>query len=234
MTGFRIPGPVDRAPLAFVSQTGVRRQPLPAPPKRLRVDAKGHAIDPMVTLEIRTAIERAPMKAVHGIVLHQTGGSTAESALNSYKVAGANGAHFLIDKDGTIYQTASLLHRTNHVGALKSRCREERRCTPADLKALQGKTAGRSTGRVEGAKAWPDRYPGNEDAIGIEFVGAARVDPKHPAAEPVYEPVTKAQQHALDWLLPRLLEHFQVRTTEVFRHPDVSWKMPSEAASLRW
>ena len=234
MAGFRVPGPVDRTTLAFATQTGVQRPRARPPAPRLQVDQKGHVIDPGVKLEIRPAIERAPMKAVHGIVLHQTGGSTAASALNSYKNAGANGAHFLIDKDGTIYQTASLLRATNHVGALKSRCKQELSCTPAEQAALKGKRDGKQTGRVEAAKPWPDRYPGNQETLGLEFVGASSPKPGSKTGEEIYEPVTAAQQEALNWLLPRLLEHFQVKTTEIFRHPDVSWKMPTEASSLRW
>jgi N-acetyl-anhydromuramyl-L-alanine amidase AmpD len=56
------------------------------------------------------------MTHVQGIIVHQTGSPTARSTLNGYGVARANGAHFLIDKDGTIYQTASVLKQTAHVG----------------------------------------------------------------------------------------------------------------------
>lgn len=234
MAGFRVPGVLDRVALAFASQTGVRRPAPPAPRGQLKIDKAGHVQDPNVKLEIRTAIERAPLPTVRGIIVHQTGGSTAASALNSYKNAGANGAHFLIDKDGTIYQTASVLKVTNHVGALKPRCRAELRCTPADEAALKGKRDGKQKGRVEAAKAWPDRYPGNKDALGIEFVGASSPKPGSKNGEEVYERATAAQQASLNWLLPRLLAHFNVKATEVFRHPDVSWKMPTEGSSLRW
>jgi N-acetyl-anhydromuramyl-L-alanine amidase AmpD len=53
-------------------------------------------------------IERGEMKIVRGIIVHHTGGSTAASSLESYKNPRANGAHFLIERDGTIYQTAPL------------------------------------------------------------------------------------------------------------------------------
>jgi len=57
-------------------------------------------------------IEHGQMDAVNGIVVHQTDSTTANSTFNSYQTKGATGAHFLIDKDGTIYQTASLLKVT--------------------------------------------------------------------------------------------------------------------------
>jgi hypothetical protein len=61
------------------------------------------------------------MPHIQGIIVHQTGSPTARSTLNSDGPR-ANGAHFLIDKDGTIYQTASLLKQTAHVGRLRARC----------------------------------------------------------------------------------------------------------------
>lgn len=68
-------------------------------------------------VEVRTFsnIERGKLDKVNGIVVHQTNGPTAQSAFNSYRSPGAKGAHFLIDRDGTIYQTASLHKVTIHV-----------------------------------------------------------------------------------------------------------------------
>jgi N-acetyl-anhydromuramyl-L-alanine amidase AmpD len=78
----------------------------------LTVSAQGWVMDPRVRLAIAANIERGPMAHVGCIVVHQTDGATAESAFNSYKRPAALGAHFLIDKDGTIYQTASLFKQT--------------------------------------------------------------------------------------------------------------------------
>jgi N-acetyl-anhydromuramyl-L-alanine amidase AmpD len=231
MTGFRFPGIGEQDELTFVAQGLVGGLPIAG---QLDVDFAGYVHDPKVTLAIRPLIAHGPMGAIHGIIVHQTGGSTAKSALDSYLVPGANGAHFLIDRDGTIYQTASLFQVTHHVGSLKPRCRVEMRCTPAETSALAGKQVGKEIGQVEAAKSWPNRYPGNADALGIELVGAARPVPNGGANDFVYDAVTPRQQSAFDWLLPRLLAHFHVKASEVFRHPDVSWKQPSEAASVQW
>ena len=83
----------------------------------------GKLKDPKVKLKMFATIERGLLKKVAAIVVHQTGAATAESTFQSYK-GPANGAHFLIDKDGTIYQTARLTQRTFHVGKIKSRCLE--------------------------------------------------------------------------------------------------------------
>ncbi|MDQ2928240.1 MAG: N-acetylmuramoyl-L-alanine amidase, partial [Pseudomonadota bacterium] len=222
MPGFRYPGSVDRDELVLIAQTlgaGV-----PSLVGQIQVDFAGYVRDPKVKVEPRPMIDHGPMAHVNGIIVHQTGGATARSALDSYLVAGANGAHFLIDKDGTIYQTASVFRVTHHVGYLKPRCRVEMNCTPAETRALAGKRVGREIGRVEAAKAWPARFPGNSDAIGIELVGAVSPKPGGGANEFVYEPVKPRQQQSFNWLLARLLEHFHVNASEVFRHPDVSWK----------
>ena len=198
-------------------------------------DFAGFVRHAKVTPVLNTEIQHGLMPGKpNGIIVHQTGAATAASTLRSYQAKGANGAHFLIDKDGTIYQTASVFWVTHHVGYLKPRCRVEMRCTPAEARELAGKRPGKEIGRVEGAKAWPDRYPGNSDSIGIEFVGAAVPKPGGSADEFEYEAVTAAQQDAFLWLLYGLLNQLEIDATEVFRHPDVSWKQPSEAASATW
>jgi N-acetyl-anhydromuramyl-L-alanine amidase AmpD len=209
-----------------------------ASPDALVIDKQGHIKDLKVTPALRPKIERGPMEKVVGIIVHQTGGSNAKGALSSYEKDNANGAHFLVDKDGTIYQTASVYKRCNHVGQLKSRCMAEQRCTPAELKALAGKGPGKGIGRVEAEKAWPNRYPGNFDSIGIEIVGTTK--PATPEQrkkwqeEFVYEELTDEQQAAFAWLLRKLLATLQVQMTEVFTHPTVSWKNRSEGGSAKW
>lgn len=113
-------------------------------------------------------IERGDMSQVNGIVIHQTGASTAASTFNSYANPGANGAHFLIDKDGTIYQTASLHKATNHVGPLLSRCEAEQSCPKSNsgVKVMHNREKAKNAG---------ERYPSNQDAIGIELVGGYHV-----------------------------------------------------------
>jgi N-acetyl-anhydromuramyl-L-alanine amidase AmpD len=188
-----------------------------------------------VKLAIHPEIERGRLSQVNGIIVHQTGAPTAKHTLNSYARKGANGAHFLIDKDGTIYQTASVRRATSHVGHLQARCLVELRCTKD---AFKGKGIGKGIGRIEAEKEWPDRYPGNFDSLGIEIVGQAFVRPdgksKNNGDDKEYEPVTGAQQESFTWLLQYLKDAFGVRATEVFRHPTVSWKNPSEAASVQW
>jgi N-acetyl-anhydromuramyl-L-alanine amidase AmpD len=85
----------------------------------------------------------------------------------------------------------------------------------------------------ERAKAVPDRFPSNEDSIGIELVGATIPASAAPATE-VYESVTAQQNAALKWLIVELASTLGVPMTEVLRHPDVSRKNPTEASTARW
>ena len=195
----------------------------------LLIDKDGWVVDKKVEIMRRPLLQHGTMPTVSGIIVHQTGASTAGSTLNSYLAAGANGAHFLIDKDGTIYQTGSVFWRQYHVGKIKARCLLEKTCTPIEAKAL-AKMGTTAMNTHEMAKAVPDRFPSNSDSIGIELVGAALGT----TGTAPYETVTAAQYASLHWLVGQLEENFHVPTTEVFRHPVVSRKDDNEAATAQW
>lgn len=200
----------------------------------LLIDSKGGVIAAKVVNAVSPSIERGPMASVRGIVVHQTGGPSARSALESYRRTGANGAHFLIDKDGTIYQTASVFKRTWHVGKLKSRCMMEARCSAAEVKLNKNYNPIKENIR-EQAKSVPDRFPSNDDSLGIELVG--EVLPRGssvPDVKKVYEQVTTAQNEALKWLVGELAISMRFSVAEVFRHPDVSRKNATEATTATW
>lgn len=202
----------------------------------LFISKQGHVDAERVILKIYSSIERGAMAQVNGIVVHQTGGATASSTFNSYSNTShvPNGAHFLIDKDGTIYQTASLNRITNHVGKLQSRCITTLKCSAANLRAARRayQTGPAAFHRHESRKAFPDRYPSNSDAIGIELVGMYYPDEK--TAEPIYESVTPEQNSSLKWLVRELSETLNVEMREVYRHPEVGRKNATEASTARW
>lgn len=101
---------------------------------QLHIDRYGYIDHEKITLKIFSNIERGDMKKVVGLVVHQTGGITIQSTFDSYRQKGANGAHFLIDKEGKIYQTVSLFKKTNHVGMIQSRCYIEKTCPLLSLR----------------------------------------------------------------------------------------------------
>ena len=144
---------------------------------QLNIDDKGHVQHERVLLKtaagretISPKIERGEMPEVNGLIVHQTQSPSVNSTLNSYAKDKANGAHFLIDKDGTIYQTASLNQTTNHVGPLRSRCAQEKSCSPEETK-LNQKHDPKGEAQREREKQAGDRFPSNSDSIGIELVG---------------------------------------------------------------
>lgn len=200
----------------------------------LIIDAQGIVVDARIVNSVIPSIERGPMTSIAGIVVHQTGGDSSGSALASYRRTGANGAHFLIAKDGAIFQTASLKKKTWHIGKLKSRCMLEVRCDPAERKLNATYNPAKEHER-EMKKSVPDRFPSNHDSIGIELVGEAL--PRGSAvadAKKTYEQVTDAQNASLKWLVKELSATLNIALTEVFRHPVVSRKNPTEAGSATW
>ena len=200
----------------------------------LSIDKSGHVVDARVKRAISPHIERGPLTRVRGLIVHQTGGTTAKSSLGSYAKPKANGAHFLIDRDGKIYQTASLFKQTWHVGTLRARCIAEYRCNSVELKSL-ARFDPRAEHRNEMAKSIPDRYPANEDSLGIEIVGAVVTQKgASPAEKGVFESVNEKQNASLKWLVHALAIKFSVPMTEVFRHPVVSRKNPTEAKTAVW
>lgn len=198
----------------------------------LFVDKNGLVDATRITVKRFRTIERGDMNKVNGIVVHQTGGSTAESAFNSYQSAGANGAHFLIDKEGKIYQTASLFKVTNHVGNIRSRCYMEKKCTPSEISTIRPfLNKYKKLSHLEQKKSYPERYPANFDSLGIEIVGKPVSGEGENA---IYETVNDAQNSALKWLIYELSDTLKISMSEVFRHPEVSYKVKTEAGTAKW
>jgi len=221
------------------------------------VDKNGwFANDANIQRAPRPMIEHGEMKSIRGIIVHQTGGATANATLNSYKNAGANGAHFLIDKDGTTYQVASMYRKTWHVGRLQAKCIAAHVCSPAEVKAI-AKGNYKAIDKIEMAKTVPSRFPANNDAIGIELVGLCVLDPKYlnqvspnlSAAEKaakidkltaqygVFETVTPQQNSALQQLILKIQTGLAMPgkdKDQIFSHPQASYKNATEASTAQW
>jgi N-acetyl-anhydromuramyl-L-alanine amidase AmpD len=195
----------------------------------------GRLIASRVIDRVTSKIEKGVLAKVNAVIVHQTGSDSLDSSLNSYN-DGANGAHFLIDKDGTIYQTARIDQKCWHVGNIKSRCNELKTCTPEEMKEINSalfkkgesyEVRIRNLSQQEAKKPYPKRYPTNDDALGIELVG--RFDAKSGN----YDVVTKQQNESLIWLLSALQSTLGLTDDDVYRHPEVSYKQSTEAQSAR-
>jgi N-acetyl-anhydromuramyl-L-alanine amidase AmpD len=108
------------------------------------------------------------------------------------------------------------------------------RCTATELNALKTFDP-RGEHRREMRKRVPDRYPSNQESIGIEIVGGLLdAGDKQFIEKSVYENVNQKQNESLKWLIQAISMTFNVPMTEVFRHPTVSRKNPTEAATAQW
>ncbi|MBU0889814.1 MAG: N-acetylmuramoyl-L-alanine amidase [Gammaproteobacteria bacterium] len=194
-----------------------------------KITPEGIFVDGRIIVRRYLNLEHGPISTVVAIVLHQTDSSTAQQTFNSY-ARSPHGAHFLIEKNGQVYQTASLLMRCQHVGRhIRSRCLEidKPSCDSvamARIQAMSWSNHVRALDAHERAKPYPQRYPINGDSIGIEIVGRSIDDKK-------YEAVTSEQNNSLQWLTGELYSHFSISSQDVYRHPEVSYKNPGEAAS---
>lgn len=202
----------------------------------LFVDKNGLVDATRIIVKRFRTIERGDMDKVNGIVVHQTSSPTASSTFNSYQNSGANGAHFLIDKDGGIYQTASLYKMTMHVGRMKSMCYITKKCNPTDLKEIQILEKSwrnyKIISDIERKKSFPNRFPANVDSIGIEIVGMAYdVDGEK---DKVYEDVNENQNNSLKWLMSELVDTLKVSMSDIYRHPEIARKNITEARSAKW
>jgi N-acetyl-anhydromuramyl-L-alanine amidase AmpD len=197
----------------------------------------GELQDEKVEQKIYTGLHKGKIAKVNAIVVHQTGAATAQHTFNSYE-SSSHGAHFLIDKEGKIYQTALTTKITHHVGRLRSRCIDQSAtCTKDELssanaiylkKGLSYSVRIKNLHDHESAKNYPDRYPSNADSIGIEIVGS------YDAKNQSYESVNAKQNASLKWLIGELSIHLNLQDGDVYRHPTVSYKQPSEASTASW
>jgi len=196
----------------------------------------GKVVHSRVINRIDARIEKGALNAVHALVVHQTGAATSRSVFGSY-ANGQNGAHFLIDVDGRLYQTARVTQKCWHVGRIRAKCQHLRSCSSTDLAAINQILFRRGDSYAvrikalhdhEAAKAYPHRYPTNEDSIGIEIVSAfdVRAD--------AYASVNRSQNESLSWLVAALEGALALSDSDVYTHGTIGYKQVSEGATAKW
>lgn len=219
--GFPPTGIVDRQTLEKIDKS---LKDLPSGLKNAERFLQEYNIAQSTSLQVKIfpKLEHGQLSDVKAIVLHRTGSSSAQSTFSHYAQQSL-GAHYLIDTDGTIYQTAGLGKKTAHVGEIKSKCFAKTSCETAEqnlLQTLQRLTGGRKKHAVhdlEKNKHYPDRYPMNEDSIGIEVVGMYN-------EQTGYGPPTDEQLESVKKLVEVLKEQFSLTNDDVYAHTLIATK----------
>jgi hypothetical protein len=236
----------------------------------LKIDSKdAEIVGPASVVEQKIFgwLEHGKRSATNAIVLHMTGGA-AKGTLTQYskqfvvvlvgippkeKKFPTNGAHFLIGRDGQIYQTAKIGYRTNHVGNVRPRgYRDEGHgnkenkslLTAKEMEILHPKTKEKMSDILEALsneqlkKPYSSdindnktRYPFNGDSIGIEFESThdEKTKPKS-QINTIYQDLTESQIKSGKLLIKFLKEKYtNITNADIYEHPDVSYKVRSEA-----
>ncbi|OGS69807.1 MAG: hypothetical protein A3F91_10725 [Flavobacteria bacterium RIFCSPLOWO2_12_FULL_35_11] len=168
-----------------------------------------------------SALELGAMSKIDGIILHRTGSTNAESSLSSFKTG--IGTHFVVGDDGKIFQTASLNKYTAHIGKIKSKCYETGLCSKDENKLIKG--YGWNPEKIykhEIGKDYPDRYPFNKDAVGIEVVG------QYNSTTKAWGTLTSEQIESTSYLVNYLKMAYNLKFADIYTHEQVSYKQAGE------
>lgn len=181
-------------------------------------------------------LEHGDMPEVHAIVLHRTNTDSGNSVLNSYGAGQTTGAHFLIDLDGKVYQTADTSKKAWHVGPIHRRCEDDDSCSDEDNATINsirrdreksfGKKLKLVTKSELDTKDYPERLPANEDSIGIEVVG------KYDDKLKKFDSPTPGQMESVRRLVVTLQKEHGLTDGDVYTHGEISYKKPSEGEDL--
>jgi len=169
-----------------------------------------------------TALEHGALNGPVAVVMHRTDSYSSVSVFSSFEASGI-GTHFVVDKDGTVYQTASLLQRTFHIGKIKPRCRDENTCGPEEAAALRRMSFAQINTHEMG-KPYPTRYPANPDSVGIEVVAKHRDDG--------WEAPTANQRTSISLLVDILKNAYGLSNADIYEHDKISYKTEGEGAGL--
>lgn len=148
------------------------------------------------------------------------------SAIATFKASGI-GTHFIIDKDGTIKQTANTDKYTYHIGKVRARCMEEGTCSAEEDKKI--KSFGWSTDKIhdnEKTKNYPERYPINADSLGIEVVG------QYSKSTKTWDQATARQKTSINFLIKKLQKAYNLTDRDIYEHDKISYKTAGEGGDL--
>ncbi|WP_218057390.1 peptidoglycan recognition protein family protein, partial [Gilliamella sp. Fer1-1] len=223
--------PTDSAPPATLSADGRAWfihpvQIMSLINKKTYINNEGFICSDSITQYQVKKLERGNIIGPNAIVLHRTfsKGSAINVIENTWKSPWNKdniGAHFVIDKDGTIYQVVSLKKYANHVGKIRPRCALTGNCDST----YKSKTL-REQYLSELKKDYPERYPYNQDSIGIEVV--AWWDDK----TKLWDDATPQQLESIRNLVIFLQKEFNLNDKDLYQHQCIAYKTSGEGKNL--
>lgn len=170
-------------------------------------------------------LKKGAMHKIVAIIMHRTASSNLNSTLSSFKKSGI-GTHFIIDKNGEIIQCLNLSFFSYHIGKIKSKAEDSKSWTREEQKLIE-KLNIKDKSRYEiSNKKYPERYPINQESIGIEVV--ANYDPKTKQ----WDNATKEQRRSIQELIEVLKKTYNLTKKDIYEHDKISYKTEGEGANL--
>jgi hypothetical protein len=83
-----------------------------------------------------------------------------------------------------------------------------------------------------GRQGWPP-WQATQSVV-IVLTGPNRSESQILGQFGVYDMPTAEQNASLKWLIDGLVDSLKISRSEIFRHPVMSWKNPTEAAGAKW
>ncbi|EDP9826591.1 N-acetylmuramoyl-L-alanine amidase, partial [Salmonella enterica subsp. enterica] len=186
------------------------------------VDSEGYIQNAEITKKTVKELEHGEMDKINAIILHRT--ESSSEPFDSFKRK-KEGTHFVVAKNGTLYQSASLFEWTPHIGKIRSRCQEEKTWSDEERKKIQ--SFGWNPKRLyeyELEKEYPVRYPYNKDSVGIEVVADY--------VSGSWENPTAEQMKSINKLIDILMNIYELQKKDIYEHDKISYKTAGEGAGL--
>lgn len=195
----------------------------------IKIDKDGFLISNKITKKHKTILEHGKISSIKAVVLHRTNSSSVKNIIGN----SSEGTHFWVEKDGTIYQAASLNKKTWHVGkGLYSKQKDE-----TGIGNYENTWPHTKRGAEELNKNYPNRYPINSDSVGIEVAGLwTKTSGKETSGKykgelkGKWDDLTKKQEEAVVCLCQMLKQHYSLSNSDIYAHDDIKPKTKGEGS----
>ena len=191
------------------------------------VDKNGFLNNKFIIKKWIKELEHGDINKINAIVLHRTDTRNLKGTLNGFKKRRV-GTHFLVDFDGTIYQTASLNKFTAHILNIRSKGFQNDTCSKEEKEKIKDiHMSGfnpRKLHAYELKKSYPNRYPYNKDAVGIEVMGDFSGDK--------WEDLTPKQIESVKLLVNLLKCEYDLTQDDIYTHEEISYKTENEGGDI--